>query len=71
VTVTCVDRDVPKPELVKLQRFRIWFHDGQGVLVDAADEDEASEIALDVAGRRCSSIAFVERVEEQERAEGE
>lgn len=64
MTVLCVDRDVPRLELAKLEQFRIWFFDGQGVLVDASDEAEARDIALAAAGRRSSSIVWIERVKE-------
>ncbi len=64
MTVLCVERDLTRLELAGLEQFRIWFYDGEGVLVDASDEAEAREIALAAAGRRSSSIFWVERVKE-------
>ena len=71
MTVLAVARDLPRVELAKLAQFRIWFHDGEGVLVDAADESEATEIAVAAAGRRSSYIVYIESVKEVTRAEGQ
>lgn len=59
--MTAVDAvDAREPTLVPTRVFRVWFANADGTTVEAVDENEAAELAIAAAGRRGSSMVWVE-----------